>query len=45
VVAGGVGVGGNIYVGAKVGFVNASNVSVAYQYYNAATNSIDTVFE
>jgi len=43
---GGLGVAGNIYVGSasKVGFVNASNVSAVYQVYNAATNSLDTVF-
>jgi hypothetical protein len=43
---GGLGVAGNIYVGSasKVGFVNASNVSAVYQYYNAATTSLDTVF-
>ena len=43
---GGLGVAGNIYVGSssKVGYVNASNVSAVYQYYNAATNSLDTVF-
>ena len=43
-VVGGVGVGGSIYVGNRVGFVNTSNVSTVYQYYNAATNSLDTVF-
>jgi hypothetical protein len=43
-VKGGVGIGGSVYVGNKVGFVNASNVSTVYQYYNAATNSLDTVF-
>ena len=43
-VVGGVGVGGNIYTGNRVGFVNTSNVSVVYQYYNTATNSLDTVF-
>ena len=45
-IGGGLGVVGNIYVGSasKVGYVNASNVSVVYQYYNAATNSLDTVF-
>ena len=43
-VVGGIGVGGSIYVGNRVGFVNASNVSTVYQYYNAATNSLDTVF-
>jgi hypothetical protein len=43
---GGLGVAGNIYVGSasKVGYVNASNVSVVYQQYNAATDSLDTVF-
>jgi hypothetical protein len=45
-IGGGLGVVGNIYVGSasKVGYVNASNVSAVYQYYNAATNSLDTVF-
>jgi hypothetical protein len=43
-VAGGVGVGGSVYVGNRVGFVNASNVSAVYQVYNATTNSLDTVF-
>lgn len=43
-VKGGVGIGGSVYVGNRVGFVNASNVSTVYQYYNAATNSLDTVF-
>ena len=43
-VAGGVGVGGSVYVGNRVGFVNAGNASVVYQFYNAATNSLDTVF-
>jgi hypothetical protein len=43
-VTGGVGVGGSVYVGNRVGFVNASNVSVVYQYYNATTGSLDTVF-
>ena len=42
----GLGVAGNIYVGSgsKVGFVNASNVSVVYQVYNATAGSLDTVF-
>ena len=44
IVAGGIGVGDSIYVENRVGFVNTSNVSVVYQYYNAATNSLDTVF-
>ena len=43
-VAGGVGVGNNVYVGGKVGWVNPSNQSVVYQYYNTATNSLDTIF-
>lgn len=43
-VAGGIGVGDSIYVENRVGFVNTSNVSVVYQFYNAATNSLDTVF-
>jgi hypothetical protein len=43
-VRGGVGVGDSVYVGNRVGFVNTSNVSVVYQFYNAATNSLDTVF-
>jgi hypothetical protein len=43
-VAGGVGVGGSVYVGNRVGFVNASNISRVYQVYNAATDSLDTVF-
>ena len=44
VIRGGVGVADSIYVGNRVGFANTSNVSVVYQYYNAATNSLDTVF-
>jgi hypothetical protein len=44
IVNGGVGVGGSVYVQNRVGFVNASNVSAVYQVYNAATNSLDTVF-
>lgn len=43
-VQGGVGVSGSVYVGNRVGFVNASNVSRVYQVYNAATDSLDTVF-
>jgi len=45
-IGGGLGVAGNIYVGSasKVGFVNASNVSVVYQVYNATAGSLDTVF-
>ena len=44
VVAGGVGVSGNVYVGGRVGWANANNVSVVYQYYNSVSNSLDTVF-
>ena len=43
-VSGGVGVSNNIYVGGRVGFSNSTNISVVYEYYNAATNSLDTVF-
>jgi hypothetical protein len=43
--AGGLGVGGNVYVGNRVGYVWAANsVSSAYTYFNSVTNSIDTVF-
>jgi hypothetical protein len=43
--AGGLGVGGNVYVGNRMGYVWAANsVSSAYTYFNSATNSIDTVF-
>jgi hypothetical protein len=43
-VRGGVGIGGSVYVGNRVGFVNTGNVSRVYQVYNAATDSLDTVF-
>ena len=44
-VRGGVGISNNVYVGGRVGFVNtAGNASVVYQFYNTATNSLDTVF-
>jgi len=45
-VTGGVGVTGNMYVGngSRVGWTNASNTSAVYQVYNAATNSLDTIF-
>jgi hypothetical protein len=43
--AGGLGVGGNVYVGNRVGYVWAANsVSAVYTYFNSTTNSIDTVF-
>jgi hypothetical protein len=42
---GGLGVGGNVYIGNRAGFVWATNaVSSAYTVFNNATNSIDTVF-
>ena len=42
---GGTGVGGNVYVGQRVGFVwGANNVSSVYQVFNNSTNSLDTVF-
>ena len=43
-VRGGVGVGGSVYVGNRVGFVGTNSASAVYQVYNAATNSLDTVF-
>lgn len=44
VVTGGVGISDSVYVGNKVGYANSANVSVAYTFYNANTNSLDTVF-
>jgi len=44
-VPGGAGIGGNVYVGGRVGYTWASNsYSAAYTYYNQATNSVDIVF-
>ena len=43
-VTGGIGVSNNIYTAGRVGFSNATNQSVVYQYYNVGTNSLDTVF-
>jgi hypothetical protein len=43
VITGGLGVNNNIYTAGRVGFANSST-SVAYSYYNAVTDSIDTVF-
>lgn len=43
-VTGGVGIANNLYVGGRVGWSNATNISTVYTYYNAATNSLDTVF-
>jgi hypothetical protein len=45
VTTGGIGVGGNLYVGQRVGYVwGANNVSSVYQVFNNSTNSLDTVF-
>jgi len=44
-IAGNVYVGGNIYTQQRTGYTySGNNTSVAYTYYNAATNSLDTVF-
>ena len=43
-ITGGLGVANNIYVAGRVGYSNATNISVAYTYYNATTDSLDTVF-
>jgi hypothetical protein len=43
-ITGGLGVGGNIYTDAKIGFANTSSVGVVYTYYNNTTKSLDTVF-
>ena len=40
----GIGIGGNVYVGNRVGYVYANANSAVYTYYNSTTNSIDTVF-
>jgi hypothetical protein len=50
IVEGGVGieknlnVGENIYAGDKVGFADATGVSIVYQQYNSSTDSLDTIF-
>ena len=45
IVNGGVGVGGSVYVGNRIGFVNTNtNVSAVYQIYNTSTTSLDTIF-
>jgi hypothetical protein len=44
VVSGGLGVANNIYAAGRIGWSNSSNISVAYEYYNPDTNSIDTIF-
>jgi len=43
-VRGGIGVADSVYVGNRVGFVGTTQASVVYQFYNTATNSLDTVF-
>ena len=44
-VVGGVGIGGSVYVGNRIGFINTNtNVSAVYQIYNTVTNSLDTIF-
>lgn len=44
-IAGGMGVGGSVYVGNRVGFVSTvTNASAVYQIYNSVTGSLDTVF-
>jgi hypothetical protein len=44
VVAGGVGVSGNVYTNNRVGFVYANSVSSVYTIFNQATASYDIVF-
>ena len=44
IISGGVGVSNSIYVGNRVGFANSNNISVVYQTWNSATNSLDVVF-
>jgi len=34
----------SIYVGDRVGYANANNISVVYQSYNSSTNSLDVIF-
>jgi hypothetical protein len=43
-VRGGIGVADSVYVGNRIGFTSGTNVSAVYQFYNAATGSLDTVF-
>jgi len=44
IIAGGLGVSGNIYTANRIGYSNTTNVSVVYTYYNTITSSLDTVF-
>ena len=44
VVSGGVGVSDSVYVGNRIGFAYSNTVSAAYQIFNPATGTIDTIF-
>lgn len=44
VIAGGLGVNGNIYTAGRFGFANSSNASAMYTFYNPTIGSIDTAF-
>jgi hypothetical protein len=44
IVTGGVGVSDSMYVGNRVGWGSSTGTSVAYQFYNQATSSMDMVF-
>ena len=44
VVSGGVGVSDSVYVGNRIGFAYSNTVSAAYQVFNPATGTIDTIF-
>jgi hypothetical protein len=44
IIAGGLGVSGNVYIANRLGYSNTSNQTVVYTYYNATTLSLDTVF-
>jgi len=41
---GGIAANGNIYTAGHIGYANSAGANQAYTYYNAITNSIDTVF-
>lgn len=45
IIAGGLGVSGNVYTANRVGYSNTTNSSIVYTYYNTTTLSLDTVFE
>ena len=44
VTSGGIGANGNIYTAGRIGFANSVGANQVYTYYNASTNSLDTVF-